>query len=358
MVYINDVCVIKLITEFVGTNLDTEMAYLEKNLDKLDWWGICANTSITPAFLEKHLDELFWYQISKNRGLPLEFFDKYADQLDWDDVKKNSAIPRKFYIKHGKEYLWPEESDFEKRHRVDRLNYINGLIGEEKLEYDENIKNKARHAIAARNADDASDSCDSDHKGTGIHKVKQGRYNCITHKIDASPDSDFINFKNLFTPKQLKSIGATKVIKVSAYSQYIDYEDCECGIPYCECSRNVFVDHTVTDFDKKLPMEVFQKYVKYIDWRNVRLPIEFIERNIKYINWKDLSRNKKIPIEIIHKYSDKLRWKYISRNVGIPADILIKYEDKLDWEMISRNKKFVEDLKKIEIHQFIIDLFS
>ena len=43
--------------------------FVEKYIDKMDWFMLSRNTSMTPEFFEKYIDRINWYEISQNPSI-------------------------------------------------------------------------------------------------------------------------------------------------------------------------------------------------------------------------------------------------------------------------------------------------
>jgi hypothetical protein len=53
---------INIIVNYVGfyKDIDFEIPFYEKHLDKVDWIILSSNSNIPVTFFEKHLDKVYW----------------------------------------------------------------------------------------------------------------------------------------------------------------------------------------------------------------------------------------------------------------------------------------------------------
>jgi hypothetical protein len=46
--------------------------------------------SIPLEFFEKHFDKIEWDGLCQNSSIPVEFFEKHIDKIEWDGLCQNS----------------------------------------------------------------------------------------------------------------------------------------------------------------------------------------------------------------------------------------------------------------------------
>ena len=81
---------INIIVNYVGfhKDLNFEIPFFEKHLDKVSWYNLSYNSNIPVTFFDKHLknenkDKINWYWLSGNINIPVTFFEKHKDNVDW-----------------------------------------------------------------------------------------------------------------------------------------------------------------------------------------------------------------------------------------------------------------------------------
>ena len=67
--------IIKIISKYsvYVKNLDFDIPFYEKYIDKLNWSNLSANTNIPIEFYKKHLDKVNWSGLSANTNIPLYY---------------------------------------------------------------------------------------------------------------------------------------------------------------------------------------------------------------------------------------------------------------------------------------------
>jgi len=62
-------------------------ALIEKYKNKLDWVELCKEyDNITLSFIDKFVDKINWYKLSSNQSLSYSIIDKYNDRLNWYNI--------------------------------------------------------------------------------------------------------------------------------------------------------------------------------------------------------------------------------------------------------------------------------
>ena len=101
---------INIIVNYVGfyKDLDFEIPFFEKHLDKVDWTRLSENSNIPVTFFEKQLknenkDKVDLYNLSGNSNIPVTFFEKHLEnenknKINWYGLSGNTGIPL-FYNK-------------------------------------------------------------------------------------------------------------------------------------------------------------------------------------------------------------------------------------------------------------------
>src|SRR5277367_1912569 len=85
---------INIIVNYVGyhKDLNFEIPFYEKHLDKVNWNGLSGNSNMPITFFEKHLalwkqrgehNKVDWSNLSSNINIPVTFFEKYLDKVYW-----------------------------------------------------------------------------------------------------------------------------------------------------------------------------------------------------------------------------------------------------------------------------------
>lgn len=74
---------------------------LQRNINSISWWHVCANPSVPPSFFESNVKNLCWLTLCSNPGVPLSFFQKNIDKVDrggyWINLCRNPGIPISFF---------------------------------------------------------------------------------------------------------------------------------------------------------------------------------------------------------------------------------------------------------------------
>ena len=50
------------------------------------------STDVIESFIEKHVDRVNWYGISRNQNLSEAFIKKYADRVNWTNLWRNTNL--------------------------------------------------------------------------------------------------------------------------------------------------------------------------------------------------------------------------------------------------------------------------
>ena len=84
--------------------------YFEKQLkkykDKLSWYNLSQNPSLTPALIEKYINKLDWYELSRNPSLTPALIEKYENKLNWEYLSMNPALTPALIEKYIDELDW------------------------------------------------------------------------------------------------------------------------------------------------------------------------------------------------------------------------------------------------------------
>src|SRR3989344_4436400 len=81
-------------------------AFFERYLDKVSWWSLSANPSLSEAFFEKQKDKFFWRCFSENSSLSEAFFERHLDKVDWLYLSKNPSLSEAFFERHVEDVDW------------------------------------------------------------------------------------------------------------------------------------------------------------------------------------------------------------------------------------------------------------
>ena len=79
----------------------TAISYLEKNLDLVQFWGLCMNP-LAIHIIEQNLDKCCWASLSFNRNA-LHILEKHPDKISWINISSNEAIFEYDYLTLAKE---------------------------------------------------------------------------------------------------------------------------------------------------------------------------------------------------------------------------------------------------------------
>src|SRR3989344_5992147 len=81
-------------------------AFFEKHIDKVNWWYISWNPSLSEAFFEKHIDKVDWENLSENPSLSEAFYEKHIDTVYWPCLSENPSLSETFFEKHIDKVKW------------------------------------------------------------------------------------------------------------------------------------------------------------------------------------------------------------------------------------------------------------
>lgn len=75
--------------------------FIEKHFDLLTddgWETLGINPTVNVEFIEKHIDKFDWYYLSTNYTLPVSFFDKNSDSVIWYNLLSHPDIYKDIYF--------------------------------------------------------------------------------------------------------------------------------------------------------------------------------------------------------------------------------------------------------------------
>jgi hypothetical protein len=81
----------------------TAISYLEKNLDLVQYWGLCMNP-LAIHIIEQNLDKCCWFSLSYNRNA-LHILEKHPDKINWVNISSNEAIFEYDYVSLAKQRM-------------------------------------------------------------------------------------------------------------------------------------------------------------------------------------------------------------------------------------------------------------
>ena len=85
-------------------------ALIEKYENKWDWNMLSFNLSLTPALIEKYEDKLDWNVLSQNPSLTPALIEKYENKLNWEELSSNPALTPALIEKYENKLNWFELS--------------------------------------------------------------------------------------------------------------------------------------------------------------------------------------------------------------------------------------------------------
>ena len=124
---------IGIITNYIGfqKEINFNIPFFEKHLDKVNWSSLSKNTNISVTFFEKHIssceqlgvpDKVNWSCLSGNTNIPITFFlptgredrEKHLElqskemniKVDWSELSGNTNIPKHYNLIKLKEILY------------------------------------------------------------------------------------------------------------------------------------------------------------------------------------------------------------------------------------------------------------
>jgi len=96
----------KLNWYYLSRNPSLTPALIEKYENKLGWFELSFNPSLTPALIEKYKDKLNWEELSKNPALTPALIEKYEDKLDWEELSRNPSLTPALIEKYKDKLKW------------------------------------------------------------------------------------------------------------------------------------------------------------------------------------------------------------------------------------------------------------
>lgn len=74
--------------------------FIEKHIDKVNWFNIMAYQKLSEKFIEKHNDKVDLDYISKYQKLSEKFIEKNIDKVNWDYISKYQWLSEEFIEKN------------------------------------------------------------------------------------------------------------------------------------------------------------------------------------------------------------------------------------------------------------------
>ena len=81
----------------------TAISYLEKNLDLVQYWGLCMNP-LAIHIIEQNLDKCCWASLSFNRNA-IHLLEKHPHKISWVNISSNEAIFEYDYVSLAKQRM-------------------------------------------------------------------------------------------------------------------------------------------------------------------------------------------------------------------------------------------------------------
>lgn len=224
------------------------------------WRQIAENKSLSDDFFKRHLDEMDerikselcgtvslqfikkyltinWHTICKNPNIPISFFEKNLDKVDWYSLSLNTSIPEEFFEKYIDKVDWKSLSQNESiseqffRKHIDKINLNSFSKNTKQFNLQKEIINY------------------------DFSMLEHCPYEFIIENWSKAKEDLFFVCLNPNVP--------------------------------------------LSFFEELSPDELLDLHTIY---GNTSIPIEFYEKNMKYIDWEYISSNLNIPISFFKKY--------------------------------------------------------
>jgi hypothetical protein len=74
--------------------------FIEKYVNKVNWYNISWAQKLSEKFIEKHLNEVDWYCISAFQKLSEAFIEKYSFRVNWKCIGEKQILSKEFSKKY------------------------------------------------------------------------------------------------------------------------------------------------------------------------------------------------------------------------------------------------------------------
>ena len=274
--------------------------YFEKQLkkykNKLNWYELSYNPSLTPALIEKYIDKLNWYELSRNPSLTPTLIEKYIDKLNLPYLSQNPSLTPALIEKYEDKLDWSNLSH--------NPSLTPALIEKykDKLDWDYLSQNPALTPAL----------------------IEKYEYKLHWDRLSLNPSLTPALIEKYEDKLYWDGLSVNPSLTPAFIEKYKD------KLYWDRLSRN-----------PALTPALIEKYENKLSWDelslNPSLTPALIEKYEDKLDWDRLPFNPSLTPALIEKYEDKLYGGRLSQNPSLTPALIEKYKDDLDWDMLSVN---------------------
>ena len=322
--------IIKNIVLFQKVSSKILEIYIEETPNLLiDWDYICKNQDLTEEFIEKHIDKLDFFLLSKYQVLTEKFIEKHMDKLDIFELSKNNKFSHEFIVKYRNEFPMfslLKEQNFKNQYIIKgfgmNLQSILFIFKHQSLT-EEEINNYLKKYENIINENEGiwmviskNQRLSEEFMRNNINKIDL--WMVARHQVLSEEFIKEFMFKS--SKKQNNEVFKFQELSDEFIIENIRYLNFDDGL----VKLNRIPKELIKKFKSVLDLNyllknsiieesVLEKYSDDFDWNNILrfqpLSEEFIEKHKEKVNWYELSKNIKMDIKILKKYKYKIQLK-------------------------------------------------
>ena len=354
-------------------------AFVEENIENVDWMTICCDHFISEAFYERHKDKLDWPVFIQNAPegalsddfllrnkdlipwavasqhlrLSESVIEAVADKVDWEYISVFQNLSEDFMRRHQKDISWPAVSAYQ------RFSAAFFHEFQDKMEF---------AAVQAR--DDLPEEIHFTDELVGKNPNKVD-WDLISTKQAADISIDLaIRFKVKITWSDFLrarsgaglSISEEELEKCFSAGVFQDYDEeffmyCRIHVSFLRRHKRELVWQNVFPYQEFSEAEIEEfaddLEVRYDGmWLDITehqvLSEAFMRKHKDEVVWVCASLHQKLTDTLVDDFSGMLDWVQVSRNrEGLSEGIMRKYADRLDWEYLCQyqvlSERLIED---------------